>query len=464
MPCGSPGGRIVVGLSGGADSVCLALVLQALRSQLGMDLHMAHLHHGLRAEADGDEDFVRRLCQDQGWPLTLWKRDICQEAGQAGIGLEEAGRNARRRLFLELAGEGDRIALAHHANDQAETMLFHLVRGAGLLGLSGMAPRKGPWIRPLLCLERGEIEAYLEERSQAYCLDASNEQDDYTRNRIRRHILPLLQSMVNPEAVSSMSRAAGILRESEAYMDAQAQAWGSAACKERGGIWELDLDQIRPMEPVLGRKLLLSCLAKAAGAERDLAYVHGDILWRAAQKGANGLWSMPYGVEVRIVYGKMYLKKGGWKPAKGGKLWEMELDALGPEWLEVDMGESGRIRLCRRQNTDNTPYTKWFSCDKMEKSLALRRRREGDMLPIRGRDGQWEKQSLKKYFINAKIPRQEREAITLLASGSTVLWALGHRAAQMPEPEGGWWLGAAFLPGESQGGESSGRAYSGDVD
>ena len=185
------GDSIVAGVSGGADSVCLLLILCSLSRKLDLQLAVVHVDHGIRQEAVEDAAYVRQLCEEMKVPFFLVKKDVPRYAAARHLSLEEAGRQIRYQAFREAAkklnGRGAvKIAVAHNANDRAETMLFHLFRGTGLTGLGSIRPVRDGIIRPLLGLQRTEIEAYLEEEGRAYCKDKTNEEDTYTRNRIRR--------------------------------------------------------------------------------------------------------------------------------------------------------------------------------------------------------------------------------------------------------------------------------------
>ena len=207
--------RVIAGISGGADSICLLFVLLELKKELGFDLVAVHVHHGLRGEAaDRDEDYVRQVCTEQKIPLEVFHRDVRAYAGERGLTEEEAGREVRREAFLECAvrRSATRIALAHHRNDNAETVLFHLCRGSSLEGLSGIPPVSGCWIHPLLCVDRREIESYLEKRGISYCTDETNQEMCYTRNRIRGRVIPCLEENVNPRAMEHIADTAQRLR------------------------------------------------------------------------------------------------------------------------------------------------------------------------------------------------------------------------------------------------------------
>lgn len=194
------GEKIVIGVSGGADSVCLLFLLLSLRSEWDLKLQAVHVHHGLRgADADADEQYVRKLCQVQDVPLYVFHEDVKAYAKERGMTEEEAGRVLRRERFVQIKNEtgASKIVLAHHKNDNVETVLWNLSRGSGIRGAGGIRPKNGDWIRPLLCVTREEIEDYLGERKIAYCEDATNKEDDYTRNRLRNHVIPYLQEEIN---------------------------------------------------------------------------------------------------------------------------------------------------------------------------------------------------------------------------------------------------------------------------
>ena len=211
-----PGDTIVLGISGGADSVCLLKILSKWKESWGISLKAVHVHHQLRGkEADDDEAFVRRLCEGEGIVCQVFHEDVQGIANREKKGLEEAGRLARYRCFTKVCEEvgGGKIALAHHQDDLAETMLHHLVRGTGIAGLCSLKPVSGNRIRPLLCLGKEEILAYLEEAGQSWRTDSSNLEDDYTRNRIRHHVLEELKTEVNPQAVRHMAQLSEELEE-----------------------------------------------------------------------------------------------------------------------------------------------------------------------------------------------------------------------------------------------------------
>ena len=215
------GARVLCAVSGGADSVCLAHLLKSS----GADVVCAHFNHKLRgAESDRDEEFVRLLCTRIGVELFTGSGDVAEYAGRSAMGTEEAARRLRYGFLLETAEKcgADRIATAHNAEDNAETVLMNLARGTGLRGLGGIPPRRGKIIRPLLQTTREEITAYLEENGLEHVEDSSNAGDDYARNRIRHHVLPVLRQH-NGGAVMNIARAAELLRADEGYIEGEAR-------------------------------------------------------------------------------------------------------------------------------------------------------------------------------------------------------------------------------------------------
>ena len=196
---------VIAGISGGADSVCLLFMLLKLQKELGFALMAVHVNHGIRgAEAERDEAYVKRLCRQWNVRLKVYRENVPAYAKKHGMTEEEAGRDIRRTCFCKVLKEwgGTKIALAHHENDNVETLLWNLCRGTGIRGLGGIAPVNDVWIRPLLCVKRREIESYLKKRGISYCTDTTNADRRYMRNRIRMDVIPYLEDCVNTESVS----------------------------------------------------------------------------------------------------------------------------------------------------------------------------------------------------------------------------------------------------------------------
>lgn len=218
------GDRIVIGVSGGADSVCLLMALCSLQEKLGFQVLVCHVNHELRGEeAAQDEAYVEMLCHKMQVPFFAFHENVELIAKKRKESLEEAGRYVRRQAFEQLCKEqgGTKIATAHHSNDNAETMLLNMARGTGLRGLCGIRPMYGKWIRPLLKLSREEIEQWLKDCDIRYCVDETNQEDEYTRNRIRHHVIPTLEEQVNTRTVEHFVKLSEQAEEIYEYLEKQ---------------------------------------------------------------------------------------------------------------------------------------------------------------------------------------------------------------------------------------------------
>ena len=261
------GDTAVVGLSGGADSCALLLVLLALRERLGITVKACHINHNLRGEeSDGDEMFVRTLCAERGVPLTVFTIDV-----RAGVrkheSTEEAARRLRYEKFGEMCAEGAKLATAHTASDNAETVLMNMIRGTGTKGLAGIPPVRDMFIRPLIGCTRAETEEYCRKNGTDFVTDSSNLSDDYTRNRIRHRIIPALEEF-NPSFVAAVSRMTGAVWEDSAFLDGYAEKC-AAECAYKNGY---DSRKLRELHPAVRFRIIAGEL-KRAGVEPSMLRV-----------------------------------------------------------------------------------------------------------------------------------------------------------------------------------------------
>lgn len=444
------GDVVVTGVSGGADSVCLLFMLLAIREKVPFHLAVAHVNHGLRKEAAMEAAYVHELCENRGIPFYLKEADMAGYAREASLSEEEAGRQIRYAFFREiLILEGTRhqteeakwkIAVAHNRNDRAETMLFHLFRGTGLAGLCGIPAVNGRIIRPLLCLDRQEIEAYLKNEKIRYYTDSTNQEDHYARNRIRHHILPYAEDEICRSAVAHMNQTAENLRLAEIYLGKQTEEAAercvlpagnvAAECQEKepagsGKQIRLDLDAFIKEDPYLRGRILHLFVERLAGQRKDITAAHLEGIERLFLSEKNGELNLPYEITVyknyrmgMLVRGKQ--KKQRKKPVviKGDGIYQA--DGLG----EVE------VTVFSYEKTGNIPekrYTKWFDYDKITTSVLLRVRERGDYLTI---NSSMAHKSLQDYFVNEKIPRQERDSFYVLADGAHIMWVPGYRISE----------------------------------
>lgn len=394
----SPGDDVTAALSGGADSVALLWVLRALAPRLGIRLRAAHFHHGLRGpEADRDAAFCETLCRDWEIPFTLGRGDVPARVRATGESPEEAARVLRYR-FLEQRAPG-KIATAHNAEDNAETLLLHLIRGAGPRGLGGIAPARGRLIRPLLGCERREILALLEREGLPHVEDSSNAADDCLRNRLRHHVMPLLRAE-NPSLTRSLGRTAALVRAEDAYLSRLAQAAGEKA--RRGEGWSAGA--LLALDPVLRRRVLLGALWDLGLEDPSQSCV--ERLEALLGAGPSAKAPLPGGLEARREYDLLLLDR----PKEPKALPELTLRVPGDTLLPEGLGLL-RCFVTKSLNFSKKNLTTFALKYDMiaPPEYRVRGRRAGDRLRLPGGA-----KAVKALMIDRKIPAARREEIPLL--------------------------------------------------
>ena len=426
--------KILIGISGGADSVCLFCVLLSLRAELGLTLRCVHVHHGIRgAAADADAAFSRRLSERYGVPIDIVRVNVPEMAKREKMSEEEAGRLARRRIFKEqMATYGlNKVALAHHMDDQAETVIMHLCRGTTLKGLSGIAPRNGSYIRPLLNVRRRDIEAYLKDRGEAFVTDETNFSDDYTRNAVRHRVIPVLTECVNAKTVEHMGELALYMGRVKAYFLEEAHALEKAACEERADTCVLHLDSVRNQPGILKGEILYTFLSRMVPVQ-SIEAVHIDALRDLMAGDCGRRYFFPMDVRCEKAENRLLLYKAGKSavayadvPLKAG-----EWVTWGEYEIKLERGERYSVKIPKEQEIT---YTKCFDCDIIEGDLVVRSRLPGDYMVI---DQEGKRQKIKKTFINEKVPQSHRNSVPLVAAGSRVFWAIGVKCGVETKREG----------------------------
>ena len=415
------GDLVVVGVSGGPDSVALLHMLLQLREALGCRVHAAHLHHGLRAEADRDQKLVESICREWGVPLSWRRVDVARMAGEEKMSVEEAGREIRYRFLEDVRRDtgGHKIATAHHRGDQAETILLHLIQGTGASGLQGILPRRDRIIRPLLDLTKTEIVDYLEYHRLPYRIDSSNFDNNYLRNRIRWELLPLLEQRFNPGMVDVLCRLAEVMREENHYWDELVREAMEEVVQE-GEEFPLTVrvDRLQPMPLGLKRRVIYQILRRAGGRR---------VSWDDVERVIGLLSQRESGRRVPV--------SGGRWVRKSYDVLEFDVEEKAPVdfcyELEVpgrtEIKEIGLLLLARLLSAAPTVAAgeaAVFDWEALKKPLIIRSRRPGDTFRPLGLGGS---QKLKKYLIDKKIPRSQRDRIAILAADDEIYWVIGHR-------------------------------------
>ena len=432
-----PHDHILLGVSGGADSVCLLFVLQEYAKRVPIKLSAVHVNHGIRSDAGQDAVYVEELCRGLGISFYLREADVRGYAKQEKCSQEDAGRRLRYEAFHEFATKAgaDKIAVAHNCNDRAETMLFHLFRGSGLKGLCGIRPVRQKIIRPILCLERKEIEEYLAERQISWRADSTNETDDYARNRIRHHVLPYVEKELVQDCVAHMARTAELLTETEEYMAQQTQAAREDCVEEPEGRFEISVEKFSRLHPALQKRLLHLVAGELSPTGKDILWVHIAEILKLFQGTGSRSVDLPMGIRAVRSYAKVILGRTGsdLPPPLEYIVFREPLEKEG----EIRIPLRGRGTLVftlfsgrQYEEVPKNRYTKWFDYDKIKKSVCIRYRETGDFFSITDGNGRIVHKSLKKYMIAEKIPRQERECMPLLAEEHHVLWMVGGRISE----------------------------------
>jgi len=416
---------ILVALSGGIDSIVLLHVLLFIRRDLQITITAAHLNHQLRgAEADGDEKFVRDICEKKGIPLVTQRCDVRSWCRDHKLSLETGARECRYRFLQQTAEEmtgSVRIATAHNANDNAETILDHIMRGSGTKGLRGILPKRDIYIRPLLFASRQDIEHYADEHNLDYRVDSTNTDTRYRRNRIRHTLLPLLGREFNPQIISSLNRLGASMTEVEEFLAGETvnRLRNCLKFKDEHKII-LDIDAYLAYFNVLQKGILAHAFELLGTEPGILDYVLYEKLSRVIQNRRSGV-TVPATAQINItIYGNelvFWRQNDEWRPVqipvKPGNY------SVGNNYI-FEINEAEKPLNFQNKACD----TEWIDADKIVEPLILRSVLAGDRFyPVNCHGSK----KVSDYFIDEKIPVYERRQIPLLVCNSGIVWLAGKR-------------------------------------
>lgn len=415
------GEKVIIGLSGGMDSVCLFHILK----DLGVSLEAVHVNHQIRGEeAKRDEQFVKNLCARYNIPFHGYRYDVPKISREKHLSEEEAGRMVRKEAFARVMKEqgAGYVALAHHGNDRAETFLFHLSRGTGVKGLGSMKPVQGTIIRPLLWAERKEIEQYVQEKGYEFVEDATNSQTEYTRNKIRHEIIPALEE-INPRCIPHICGAAEKLSAVSAYIDREAEKLCRLSAVMYGQEVQILKLAFEQGDEVLRIPVLQKCVEYLSGSLVNITEEHLEKLGALFAMQTGKEIHLPYGITAVRTYEGIHMffreEKGQTEPVE--ITGEGTYDFGGVTFrVSVEAWDESKIFPIKN-------YTKCFDYDKIIDKVFLRNRGSGDYLEINKNHG---RKSLQDYLVNEKVPKDERDRVILLACGSHILWVVGKRISE----------------------------------
>lgn len=410
-----PGTRVLVAVSGGADSIALLHALHRLRGELAVSLTAAHLDHGIRPDTAEDRAVVRAACADLGLPLACERVDVPALARAKRLNLEGAARLARRGFLERAAREvgATRIALGHTRSDVAETVLLHLLRGAGPRGLRGILPATPPYVRPLILVSRAEARGFCQAERIPFRDDPTNDDRRLLRNAIRLEVLPIL-SRFNPQIEEALARAAHLCADAE-----EALSWTAhLALAEVSRAADLDLELLCAF-PRSVQALVVRRAAEATGVTLEERHVRQVLDALAAGRGEMHL---PGGAAARIGSGVLSFGRASSSPVPD-RAWELPLDGEG---TIAELGWAFRVsKVPRPENlVPSSPLVAYFDARRSIPPLVVRPPREGDRLRPLGMAGA---KRVRDLLMGARIPRWERTRWPLLCDGRGIAWVVGVR-------------------------------------
>ncbi|MHB1315068.1 MAG: tRNA lysidine(34) synthetase TilS [Christensenellales bacterium] len=406
------GQSVLCAVSGGPDSMALLFALYEGAKKHGYKLFAGHVNHQLRVNAIEDEQLVENFCRRLNIPFLSMKRDVRREAAFNGKSLEEAARDARYECLeaMRTHCNAQAIALAHQKGDQAETVLFRLLRGSGMKGLCGMRPRSGCLIRPFLSVTKKDILDYVACHHIPFCTDETNADQSYTRNYLRLTVLPAL-ACINPNAEDALCRTASLALDDEIYLEEQAASLLQAAHLETG---ELSVPVLNSAPLPLVRRALRIWIARFI--LRDVSFDHIEGILNIASMG--GEYCLPGGNRVLCSSGRMIFCQAG-KDKKALQK-SVPLNFSGNTYFDGAVISCSEVSSRQPCTADKT--IQYFDGDHVPEDAVFRHRKNGDVITPLGMN---QAKKLKDYLIDRKLPRYYRDDLPLLCSGKNVLWVVG---------------------------------------
>jgi tRNA(Ile)-lysidine synthase len=418
------GDHVLVGLSGGPDSVCLLTILHRLKPEFGIHISAAYIDHGLRPdEIPYEIELCRDTCSSMDIPFTTRPIDVKSYLKENKLNKQEAARELRYNALDEIATEkaANKIALGHNADDQAETIIMRLFRGTGPSGLSGIPPVRKYIIRPLIEIERNDIEDFLETEGIGFAVDSSNLKREYLRNKIRYLIIPEARK-INMDVVNTISRTADIFRDEERYFEILVtKTLMKLITRKTDNSIELFLGPLEAMDTVILRRVLRRAIDETKGLH-GIGFIHVEEIMSLIKSGKSGdRIYLPKDIRVIKGYSTILITSG--KPTK---LVAYVIDSPGETIVKESsmVIHSAIMGIDEVKDYGDAKKIAVIDADKVHFPMTIRGRLHGDFFyPL----GFGKKKKLQDYFVDEKIPRDERDAVPLLISGNNIVWVIGYR-------------------------------------
>lgn len=426
------GDKVLVALSGGPDSVCLLNILYNLKAELNIEVGAAHLNHLLRdKDAFEDEEYVKTLCKSLDIPCFVKRVDINKYSKDKKMSSEMAGREARYNFFDDIVkDEGyTKIATAHNANDQAETILFRLMRGSGIEGLCGIKVRRDKIIRPILCLSRKEVEEYIEINNLKPRIDKTNFEKIYNRNKIRLDMIPYIKENFNEDIIQTLNRMSVLLQKDNEFIENSARSFYEKHCIEQSDYFIIKKEIFDNKEAVVTR-VIRYALTNFSKTHYDFEMKHIYEICNLAKNNSGKAIDLPNKIYAENIYGDIYIKE---------RININNIDVK--QEIVVNKNEingkkiffnNENIEFSLLKNDSNLDLNqnnliKYFDFDKINDSISLRKRKNGDKIIPLGMKGS---KKIKDLFIDMKVPKEERDCIPLLCFDENISWIVGIRVSE----------------------------------
>jgi tRNA(Ile)-lysidine synthase len=436
-----PKDSVLIGVSGGPDSVALLHILFKLAPCFSIRLGVAHLNHCLRQnDSDKDAKFVESLAATLDLPCYVQKRDVRRYQRKNRLSLEEAARCVRYEFLGDIASshQYDKIALGHHADDNAELVLMNLFRGTGTLGLSGIPPKRNDRIiRPLIALNRADILDFLDQKRLKCIFDRSNADTRHLRNRIRHDLIPVLKTAYNPNISRTLNRLSSIIRSEEEWIEEMVHPFfEKVVLRVRKNSIELSVPKLIGYHTALQRRVIRMALAKSKGDLRRIGFANIDAVIDLLVKNSSfGRIDLPAGMRIRKDQDSIHIYRGQRRPLDDRRdnagweafSFEYQIEKFKPVFIKeikayIRFSEMGIENVPDYRCTGQ--HANFFDKDALNLPMLLRNFRPGDAFRPLGASGT---QKLKKYFIDKKVPRGERLKCPILLSRGKIVWVVGHR-------------------------------------
>ena len=411
------GENVVLGVSGGPDSMAMLDLFLRIREKWSLGLFVVHINHGFRGElAQRDALSVEAFCKENEIAFYRYDFDVMRIAKENGMSFEEAGRKVRYEAFEEVRNKvhAKRIAVAQNKNDQAETILMRMMRGTGIEGLKGIPRTRGPFIiRPVLYMSRSEIENYCEDRKLPICHDHTNDETIYTRNKIRHELLPYIEENFNGQIVEGLYRLGNLLGTDAQFIESTLDEKLKSYKLDLKDVSEIPVAFITELHEALRSRLIRRILVLHGDGLKDVSGIHLDEIISLVLQNRHGARKIISGIEFSIKYDTLYYQKSKKKMTRA----DIDIKCLSCRAVQSECFDESCVQ----------PDEVAVDLDKLHGEISARFRKDGDKFQPLGMMGT---KKLKKFFIDKKIPVEQRDMVPLVCDESGIVWVVGYRLSE----------------------------------